>query len=74
MTFCPWSGFLMGPLVGGLFNPMQCGMFAVCGLALCMFWVIFALPETLKPTTQLEVRPQRHAPQNARLDIFLVTA
>ena len=49
------AGFVLGPFVGGHLTPMQCGIFSVSGLGVCVLWVVVALPETLTPAQKLVV-------------------
>lgn len=50
------AGFLLGPQIGGHFDPLQCGFISAGGIALCIVWVILFLPETLPPSAKLAVR------------------
>ncbi|KAK9787487.1 hypothetical protein WJX73_002756 [Symbiochloris irregularis] len=65
---CFYFGFLLGPLLGGLLDPVQCGVFAAGGLGACILWVILFLPETLPPAAKLAALQRLQAqPEATRL-------
>ena len=49
------TGVLVGPVIGGLFEPVQVGWLATGGLVACSLWTLLFVQESLDSKTRMEV-------------------